>query len=380
MDLTKLKVGETVKNYKELCLLLGVSTKTGKSKQIQLAEFELHFKYSKAGHCFIIEDIYNVPQEKETKRFGMVNYIEELILNLLVSKKGRVFLPKSQLFKVLNMVNDNYNFGRYNIGKLSKYLQIPEDNIYEFYELTSNTLQRAIEGGLNRLSNKSLVFWSPSKTVCVANVETRFNKNLQVKLHKETTYNHYEEKTNVYNPIMRTYEEHREATDKEVKAILHTERLILMELNCEDKSVAIRKGKWEVFRERVDQILFDQYNIVYYYDSYKIIFNEEHINEVKLELSKLTLNDDTRLATERTLNDKVICTLGQNDIVRIEKAKEKLADETLKNRDRYLRRVDDTYLEDNKELIDNLIDDEPKESPSSFRKNVRRIKTKVFNI
>ncbi len=379
MNLANISAGQTIKNYKELCVLLGVDQKTGKSKQIQLSEFELYFKYKKAGHGFIIENIYNVPQGKETKRYGMVNYIEELILNLLVSKQGKVFLPKSQLFKVLNMVNDNYNFGRYNVDKLSKYLQIPEDNIFEFYKLTSNTLQRAIEGSLNRLRNKSLIFWTPSKTVCIANADTRLNKNLQIKLSKETTYDQFNEKVNKYNPVMRTYEEHREATEEEVKAIIHAERIAMHELNCKDKQEVIKLGQWEKFRSKVDNILFDQYNIVYYYDSYKILFNEDHVNEVRLELSKLALTDAKKAENEQKLNDKVIATLMQNNIVRIEKAKEKLTDDNVKNKEKYIKRTSDTYIQDNKQLIDNLIDDEPKESPNQFKVNVRHIKTNNNN-
>jgi len=70
MNLANISVGQTIKNYKELCALLGVELKTGKSKQLQLSEFELYFKYKKAGHSFIIEDIYEIPKVKPYKRGG----------------------------------------------------------------------------------------------------------------------------------------------------------------------------------------------------------------------------------------------------------------------------------------------------------------------
>lgn len=53
-----------MKNYKELCALLGEEVKTGKSKQLQLDNLNRFFEWEKAGQKFIITDIYDTPLPK----------------------------------------------------------------------------------------------------------------------------------------------------------------------------------------------------------------------------------------------------------------------------------------------------------------------------
>lgn len=61
-------IGMVVKNYKELCNLLGQEIKNGKSKKYQLEEFSRYFDWEKSGQKFIITDIYDTPLTKEDKR------------------------------------------------------------------------------------------------------------------------------------------------------------------------------------------------------------------------------------------------------------------------------------------------------------------------
>ena len=50
-------------------------------------------------------------------------------------------------------------------------------------------------------------------------------------------------------------------------------------LGCENKQEIIRKGLWNDFENEVKDNLMQIYNIIYYYQSYKIIFNPDHIQE-----------------------------------------------------------------------------------------------------
>lgn len=70
MQIENLKVGMTIKNYKELCKLLEVDVKAGKSKQLQLTDFQRYFDYLKEGNKFIIKEIYNVPKVKVDNRIN----------------------------------------------------------------------------------------------------------------------------------------------------------------------------------------------------------------------------------------------------------------------------------------------------------------------
>ena len=48
-DLSKVYEGQILKNYKELCTLIGVKPKTGKSKMYQMKEIERYLVLKSAG-------------------------------------------------------------------------------------------------------------------------------------------------------------------------------------------------------------------------------------------------------------------------------------------------------------------------------------------
>lgn len=71
IDTSNLKIGMTIKNYKQLCELLNQEVEFGNSKKSQLLEFERYFDWEKIGQKFIITDVYDTPLDKEDKRkFG----------------------------------------------------------------------------------------------------------------------------------------------------------------------------------------------------------------------------------------------------------------------------------------------------------------------
>lgn len=65
---SKLYTNAIFKNYKELCNALDEPIKTGKSKQLQLKDWERYFSYEKDGNKFIITEIFDTPLEKIDKR------------------------------------------------------------------------------------------------------------------------------------------------------------------------------------------------------------------------------------------------------------------------------------------------------------------------
>ena len=64
MDLENITEGLIIKNYKELCGLLNEQIKTGKSKQLQLKDWERYFNYEKEGNKYIINKIFDEVKEK----------------------------------------------------------------------------------------------------------------------------------------------------------------------------------------------------------------------------------------------------------------------------------------------------------------------------
>ena len=88
INVSNISVGQTFKNYKELCNALGEQVKGGDAKKAQLKNWERYFDYEKDGHKFIIKEIYSEPKSKNDQRsLGnnvafYIDYIEILLLNL----------------------------------------------------------------------------------------------------------------------------------------------------------------------------------------------------------------------------------------------------------------------------------------------------------
>lgn len=367
MNIHKLIKGQIFKNYKELCLFLGIEIKTGKAKQLQLKELERYFKYHREGNKFIIDEIFNKPIDKKDNRgignnnIDYIKIIEILILDLLAQaiikeNKDHVFLSKNRLFKELKMINDNYSFCKQRIPKLSKYTNISMETVEEWYDSADSTLKRNLEKALNNLKSQALILWTSEIAVCNINVYG-YNKNdNKFNIDKEIYIDEYDEEVTEYNVRLFTYYNHREATKEEKKFILHTERETLKELNCDNKQEVIRKGIWQQFKEKVNAIVLNELNIGFYYDSYKILFNEDHVFEEYEKIITYLLNDIERDINKGELNTGVKNRININSGKRHSKAKsetDKIIGVTQDQR--LLRRSNGQYIEDNTKLVEILI-------------------------
>ncbi|MFC8688185.1 hypothetical protein [Brevibacillus porteri] len=361
MDLTKISNGLIVKNYKEMCNLLNVKAKTGNAKLAQLNEWKRFFSYRKEGNKFIIEQIYNEPLDKTLKRGGARNFLphsvrmDRILMYLLnqEDKDDELFLPMSLLLKEMNMINDNYNFGNLHRKKVSKLLNIEEATVGEFFDLSKRNFKSNIESMLNRLEGRSLIYWTKVKTVCVANVLVTKNDFGDIKAHSKIIIDDYDNEHLHLDSKTYTYKQYRAATNNEIELILEVESKIMEELKCSSKQELITKKKWKTFIAQVNQILFDKANIIFYYDSYKIIRNKERLTR-QVELIQSWINDELEYTIESNLlnmdtQKQIDCNLKG----RHEEAKEKVGygynDDVLK------RRAQDSYLQDGSTMIKTFI-------------------------
>ena len=69
MNISKLYLGLTIKNYKELCIFLEIPVKGGNGKQIQLNELSRYCNFTKEGKKFTFNEIYEEPLEKIDLRY-----------------------------------------------------------------------------------------------------------------------------------------------------------------------------------------------------------------------------------------------------------------------------------------------------------------------
>ncbi|MCD2346238.1 hypothetical protein [Clostridium guangxiense] len=173
MNLENLELNKKYKNYKELCEVLDEPIKGGKSKQLQLQDWERYFKYTKQGNGFIVTEIYAEPKEKIDNRgkskgsHGNNNkyaqYTDKLIENFLYNKQELhheyiVYITNSCLAQMIKMVNFNYRVCECNRNKFHKFLYTTyQHNNWlaenDLFYCMHNKIKPALLGALNRLQN-----------------------------------------------------------------------------------------------------------------------------------------------------------------------------------------------------------------------------------
>lgn len=378
IKLENLKVNMEIKSYKELCEVLDVEVKAGNSKKSQLKWFEEHFTYKKEGNKFIIKEILNKEIQPVPTRGGANNTveyienIERLLLDILSQDKinGEIFLSKNKLFHMLEMVNSNYL--DYNIRhlKLSKYLNIDEDNVQEWYDSTGGMLERNLNTALKNLANQSLIVWS--REITVHKIEVIKGSDYLIEKPHYNQDGEYEPK---YEVKVRSRRVTKEATDIEKKIIIKTEREVMDKLECEGKQEVVRRGLWDDFSNTVNNILKKDHKILYYYQSYKVLFNPEHILRKQRQLDEFRLKHKDRVEQKTIVNNSVIERIEDNTNSRQDKAINELGtivwdceDDSKSSKMR--RRADDSYIQDNTILNNTLINKNAKD----IVKEVRMVK------
>lgn len=115
-----ISAGMFVRNYREMCRLLGEQEKAGKSKIIQMEKWSKRFRYEKDGHSFRILEVYDAEKindfylsedhcKGKTGKYSQ--YIVPVLLDRLCGNEGgkiSVSFTKKELFFTLGLVNEYY--------------------------------------------------------------------------------------------------------------------------------------------------------------------------------------------------------------------------------------------------------------------------------
>lgn len=340
MNIAKLEVGKTFKNYKELCVELGWEVKKSTdTKNAQFKELSRYCKYSKQGHKFYIEEVYDSPLPKVDNRgkdsvYGKL--VQLLIADLLAQCEGHVSISRSRLMTTIGMVNINYGECKELVKKLSKYTGIEEKIIYDFYNTSASSFKSVIETALNNLMDKRVIMY-----------------NKVIKISETGSY------------ITRI------ANEFELELIMEIEKDTLEQLGYKEIS-AVRVSKdWRKFRSITKRQLHEQSNIAFYYTAYDITINSKYILEECHELATLLLEQMKRQESKDELNKLIYSQLLMNAQKRHEKSKEFTSSRKMKN-----TRSDESYVEYIKQLSDLLID----KNANNIAYQVRNIKLETMEL
>ncbi len=197
LDTSKLYIGMVVKNYRELCKLLGVEIKTGKARQLQEKEFLRFFDYEKMRHSneYIILDVFPEPLPTGSKGYRntlFVNQLKVLILRELLqeqeNEEGNIicFTTYSRLIKTLGIISEYFymELSKFFVVKFPEWFM--EDTALEqfqwnyemFKRVTLRKIKGSIEYALNALMKDDLIWFSTYNQIGIKtdNGTTHFRK------------------------------------------------------------------------------------------------------------------------------------------------------------------------------------------------------------
>lgn len=170
VDVTRLHEGMVVKNYKELCNLLGEDVTDGNSRDAQINRWSLYFKWEKEPrkHKYTITKIYSVPLPDVVPDNSTFAKMMQLILMRILG-----YMPDDTYYYFLNkfwvdtgMVNEEYKriviseekLENY-FGEGKKYSLIDPDTAKNFFDIAGEKLKEATNTALKALESAGLIHY-----------------------------------------------------------------------------------------------------------------------------------------------------------------------------------------------------------------------------
>lgn len=314
LNTSKLEPGMVVKNYKELCKLIGESPQGGNAKKAQLYNWSRFFKFEKPEKkkCYNIIEIYEDPIKEKHERGRNPIYlknIEIILLDYLVRQKNLYeSMTKKKWMCVLGMCNESFtNKAQYNeIVKNRSY--IGTNRIDAFFGRTYMGLSNIFMSALRSLQNKKLI---------ECNTEIIIRKNN--KFH--------------------------DASDAEHSLILSLERYVMFDdMGYDTMKDLIKDRKQPEYYKKVNELVQKALNCDWYYRQICIAYSADSILEV--------LDDDIIKQQKAELNEKVIDFVKRKE----QTIATKLENNYLTNKTKF---YDPDYYKKSLELIKDFLEIDP---------------------
>jgi hypothetical protein len=273
-----LKEGMVFKNYKELCFFLNERVKTGGSKIYQFKNWNKYFNFYRKGNKYIITDVYDTPEN-----LTFTEKLESLLLHLMAESEHTnymIYSPRTVILENLCVINSNYKEFMMKANSMSKHLDIEVNQIYDYLESINSSMKYQFEKVLNSLSNKALILYNITSTVCC---------------------------------LEDGYLIHRTATEQETEYYLKVQRKMLDDLNCDSIKETKQIGVYQEFYTKVNRIIKKEMGFLYFYRSYKIIFNKKNLN-IKLEtyVKSFLLNKEKYIQYKKDVNKYHLDLISKN--------------------------------------------------------------------
>lgn len=161
----KLKAGQVLKNYKDLCNKLDIKIKKGNSKILQLKEINQYYEMERQGHKYIVKRAYSTPLPKVDGRINnggnntkYEDLLDRLIINKLIDHDGYIEESYTQFINLLMITGNGYN-QIYHMGyaKFALANNIPKGLVMVYQQKMNKILQTATKTSLNRLQRQDII-------------------------------------------------------------------------------------------------------------------------------------------------------------------------------------------------------------------------------
>lgn len=190
--LDKIGTGQVVKNYKELCNILEIKPKTGKSKIIQLEKLQELIEFHKEGNKFVIDKIINKEGKFIDKRtYGNANKTSiemgDVILHMLLEEyRGEqlVVTPTELLYRLL-LVTDDYKQFLFDTEKYQRNTGIDFKYLNNYRLKVGNQLNTRIVTALNKLEKSGYILYHKQQNLIFKSNEETEEKTYRYPLMKE---------------------------------------------------------------------------------------------------------------------------------------------------------------------------------------------------
>jgi len=290
VDTSKLKEGMIVKNYKELCKLVGEEIKSGSAKKAQVYNWSRFFDFEKQEHknSYAILKIHETPIKGKPDRGRPSIYvkdIEEILLDYLSRQKNYSdTLTKKKWMYILGMCNISF----VDIMHPDESNNFQLGLIIGFCKRKQWYLNGILNNILRSLKNKNLISWTTKYVLYRYNEECEpSNEELQT----IKSIENYIKRIMGYDTIKEIFDAHRQneyykRISDDTKQALKCDALYkrIKITYCADNvppqrtKEYIAKKKLEVNQKIVDTITNKEYQ-----DAISPIFTEEYWNK-RLEL------------------------------------------------------------------------------------------------
>ena len=294
MKIENLKNGQVLKNYKELCEVLGIepTKKANNQRLAQFKELDRYCKYHKEGHKIIIDQIYSKELEKVDKRTlgnnnNQARCIRYLLLNLLscykIEQDEVIGFSKGLLLRKLYMTNENYITAKTSRKQYAEALEVNEMAVNECFDYIENNSISAIRKAIATLRSQSILGYKYS-----------------------------------FSWVDHTGKVHHCTTIEE--NIIHLmEEEAMEEMNIRNKNKIWEFGRWDEFKKKVTFKLIENYKelfpkIDYYFYSFHFNYNNESIQRqmrymeqrqgMNYEVAKVGVQDLWSESLDKTIDNR----------------------------------------------------------------------------